>query len=477
MKYKRKDTLLNNEQKKELLTLTSAILSRSKIADQLGQSFGGDRDLYTALGYPKENQLTFDKYYARYKRDGLSQRIVNAPVTHSWRLKPIIEEKNKADGKETLFEKQWGDLVKDKGIYHYLTRVDKLSGIGMYGVLFIGLNDNSAKLEDSVTEGKHQLMYLRPFKEDNACIKEFETDINNERYGLPTVYELKSTIPNSNSTSTSTVKVHHTRILHVAEGLLEDDVFGTPGMESVFNNLMDVEKVTGGSAEMFWRGAFPGLAFTLDKDAKLSPQAESDLEDELERYFHRLQRSLKLKGMDVKNLAPQVADPSKHFDILISIIAAAKEMPKRILMGSETGERSSQQDEIAWSKKMDERRLNYNEPMILRKFITKMGDFGILNIPEEGYNVIWPDIIIPTDKDKAEVAKFIVETLAIYANSIGADMIIPPEVLLEKIMGFSKDEIENIRKTLEGMVDEEEDAQEIEDRVRKEIEKENKGTE
>lgn len=311
-----------------------------------------------------------------------------------------------------------------------------------------------------------------PFKENNIGVKEWENDPKKERYGLPIIYELQVSKPGGTQ-STSKIRVHHTRVLHLAEGLLEDDVNGTPRLEGVYNRFLDLEKVVGGSAEMFFRGAYPGLAFLLDKEGAFdSNQSVTDLEDEIEKYIHNLQRSLKLQGMDVKNLAPQVADPSNHVDVIISLIAGFAGFPKRILLGSEMGQLASSQDETAWSKKNDERRKNYCEPSILREFINKITFAGVLIEPKKGYIVNWPDMIIPTDEERSKVAKTLTEAIATYSNAIGATEIVPVDIFLEKILEFDPEEIEAIKKLVgEGLRKEAKDAEE-EEAVREELKKE-----
>ena len=271
---------------------------------------------------------------------------------------------------------------------------------------------------------------------------------------MPLEYELKTLNPGTTS-STTTKRVHWSRVLHIAEELLEDDIYGTPRLESVYNTLMDLDKVVGASGEMFYRGAFPGLAFILDKDATFDgPQAKSDMEDEIEKYVHQMQRTLKLKGMKLENLSPQVADPSNHFEMYISVVAATIPMPKRILLGSERGELSSGQDENAWQKQMNERRLNFNEPKVLREFISKLDFAGVIKVPDKGYMVVWPELSVPSEKEKVDNAKTTTETIVAYVNSLGADAILPPDIFLEKIIGFSKEEIENIKMIIEQTIKE-----------------------
>ena len=79
--------------------------------------------------------------------------------------------------------------------------------------------------------------------------------------------------------------------------------------------------ISGGSAEMFWRGAFPGYGFKEDKDSSMNAQALSDLEDEIQDYMHDLRRYIRLRGISVETLQTQVSDPSKHIQVQIDLIS------------------------------------------------------------------------------------------------------------------------------------------------------------
>jgi hypothetical protein len=324
----------------KLAVLSSIMQSREWIAGQLGKSFSGQRDLYVALGYKRE--LTFEDYWARYSRQDIAKRIVEALPNATWRRPPaVVETKNDQD--ETDFEKAWKTLVKDHAIWHHINRVDILSGIGQYGVLLMGFEGD---LHQPVSRAR-ELLYLRPFHQGNAKPKAWVKNRFSRRFGLPESYELQ--LRNVEVEGVSSKTVHHSRVLHVAEGLLQDDIYGTPRLQAVFNRLQDLELVSGGSAEMFWRGAFPGLGIKTEKDSgfEWTDDEKDSLEEELEAYIHGLQRYLRLEGLDIKELAQQVADPSKHVGVLLDLVAGATGIPKRILIGSERGELASSQDETA----------------------------------------------------------------------------------------------------------------------------------
>jgi hypothetical protein len=286
---------------------------------------------------------------------------------------------------------------------------------------------------------------------ENVNIDTYETDPKNERYGLPKQYKIK--MRSGISTEATLQKsVHWTRIIHVAEDCLEDDINGTPQLEAVLNRLQDLELIAGGSAEMFWEGAFYGLNFKLSPDARLEPDMETKMKNEMEKFVHKVQRYIRTVGVDVQTLAPTVVDPSNHVSMLVDLIACAKGIPKRILLGSERGELASSQDEKAWMDNVDGRRREHCEPVILRPFINRLITVGVLPEPKEKYAVDWPDLMAPGEKDIAEVGEVRSRALANYVNAIGAETYVPREFFLKKMLGLKKEEIDQIALMQEGQL-------------------------
>ena len=165
----------------------SALVSRLNLFNRMGKSYGDVRDIYTALGYPKV--INFEDYAAKYFRQDLAKRVVNAPASESWRLKPTVTE-NETD--ETEFEKQFNILVKEKKIYQACTKIDILSGIGRYGILVLGLDDGRDL--DKEVQKASQLLYIHPYSESSVSVKEWEKDTRNERYNLPLSYSIQTTV-------------------------------------------------------------------------------------------------------------------------------------------------------------------------------------------------------------------------------------------------------------------------------------------
>ena len=425
----------------QLSTLSSIMTSRGLLGQMLGKSFGTDRDVYAALGYPKT--ITYNQYNNKYTRQDIARRIINAFPDATWRGKPEIFETEDAKT-TTSFEKSIDDIFKDNSFYQYFLRADKLTGIGRYSILFLGFDDG-AELDQEVVNAK-QLMYVQPYSEDNAKVNQIENDPKEARFGLPKSYKLSIGVTEESSTtiveSSQEKIVHWSRVLHIAEGLTESNIYGSPRLECIYNRLENLELILGADAEAWWRNAYPGMA--LEQEAGTTLEDSGDLEDEIDEYIHNFRRVIRLKGMEAKVLAPAIADPEKHVTVQLQMISGATKIPMRILTGSERGELASSQDKENFENAVAERRADFAEPMILRAFIDRLIVAGVIAEPGvDGYSVVWPDIDSMSDKDQAEIGKTRAETIKFYLEA-GGEMIIPLMKFLTDIMGYDEDEAEQM---------------------------------
>ena len=429
----------------------SELVSRASFAAKLGQQYGTDRDIYEALGY--KTNITYRDYATRYLRQDIAKAIIDRPVQVTWRGQLDVVEADQEE--ETALERQWKQLKKDLQLKQVFTRLDKLTGIGEYGVLLLGLNDTK-KREDyqmPVTPGKRKLKFVKPFGQEDAEITAWENRTSNERYGQPLQYTI--TVQDSDG-GDSILKVHYTRIIHVVDGMLESEVRGTPRLESVYNRLMDLEKLVGGSAEMFWRGARPGYKGKLDPDYQMTEDTHNDLQDQINEYEHNLRRILVNEGIDLKALQQQVSDPSNHVDIQLQMISAVTGIPKRILTGSERGELASSQDKTEWLAYVKSRREEYAEPNIVRPFVDVCMQYGVLTAVDK-YDITWEDLFAQSDKDKAEVGKIRATALKEYAANPGAETVVPQEAFAKFFLGLTDDQIELIGEMRDAAIKEEQE--------------------
>lgn len=411
---------------------SNALLSRAKWMSEAGLTFEGKRDLYTVLGYKKV--LTLQDFRDRYERGGIAARIVEVLPNATWRGQGEIYEDEDVD-KKTAFEKAWDELNKRLGIWSIFRRADILAGLGRYSVILLGAPGN---LEDPLEKLKpDQLMYLQPFAEEDALITKFNTDMNDPRYGQPELYNLRR----SNASAFGRVdflrSVHWTRCIHIADGLLDDPLYGTPRLRAVWNYLDDLDKVSGGGAEAYWKRADQGLQIDIQPDTKFLEEDKEKLREQVEEYIHGLRRVLQTRGVNINTLGSDVA-AMNTIDPILSLIASTIGVPQRILMGSERGELASSQDKTNFDDTVSDRRTSYAEPVVARQFVNRLIELGTLPTPKE-YFVGWPDIDDMNDSQKADMA----QKWAALNGAMG-ETVVKPNEIRDNVLGlppFTEEEL------------------------------------
>ena len=78
---------MGKEQSKVFKVL-SDLISRASLANRAGLRFDNARDFYSVFGYLKD--LTFKDYLAKYQRQDIAGRIIDAPVQATWRSPPAV---------------------------------------------------------------------------------------------------------------------------------------------------------------------------------------------------------------------------------------------------------------------------------------------------------------------------------------------------------------------------------------------------
>ena len=433
--------------------------------DLLRKQMGGNdkKDIDSECGYP--TVVTADLCKALYDREGIAKRVVQVLPDESWKMDPEICEGE--DDTETQFEKDWCALVKKHNLYHILKRADRLSGIGTYGVILLGLNDGQTldmpvagvefdPLGAPTKMGSSKLLYLRTFDESQVVIAAFDTDVTSYRFGQPLAYTINFTQVDSSAQSpqpaVSQTRIHWHRIIHLADDRESSDVFGTPRMKPVYNRLYDLRKVLSSSGEMFWKGGFPGLSFEVDPNLVSSADFDkASLRTEMENYSNGLQRYLALVGVSAKSLAPQVADPTNHFTTHIKAICVSLGIPYRIFLGTEEAQLAGSQDSKAWIDRLKDRQLKYINPMIIQPFVMRciaLGCVAPLADMEEGLVINWPDLHSSTATDKAMVAKTLTDAMTSYISG-GGSALMQPKDFLTYILSFTPDQADAILKAVE----------------------------
>jgi hypothetical protein len=405
-------------------TAASVLMQRWTWLRQAGITFNGERDLYHVLGYKRV--LGNRDYRERYERGGLAGAVVDRIVDACWRGSMELRE-DKDEKTDKPFEAAWKALDARLQVQSKFARVDRLSRLSEYAVLLIGAPGDSLAEELPRGTDQAQIIYLEPFSggggpslvddrradgsDADARVRTYETDARNKRFGRPLTYGLRRVDVAAPMLQT---EVHWSRIIHLAEGLLEDDVYGQPALRRVWNLFDDLEKVTGGGAEAFWLRANAGLHLDVDKDMQLADPDPSTGKSELEKlkeqaesYAHQMTRMMRTRGVKIEQLGSDVANFANPADAIITQIAGSKGLPKRVLVGSEAGELASSQDRDNWKDQVNGRQTIHLAPNLVRNLAGRLIAYGYLPTPVGGvdkYDVVWPHIQTLTETEKAEGA-------------------------------------------------------------------------
>lgn len=533
------------------------------------------RNIEDECGYPRSDPGSINPEFYRqlYERESIATRVVEVLPKESWQVTPSVYESEESD-EVTPFEEAWDALGEslhgeqsyyqdEQGspIWEHLKRADILSGIGHFGVILLGIDDqkpysepaegvgpktptgnaypskpsaannqvpvygrdaatgnpivvNYKKAEDSQPAGSdaqymgvelgrtqgsatkpsgkaRRLLFLRCFDESLVQIVQYEADPRNPRFGQPVMYRITLNDPRDQHSGVGltmvTVQVHWSRVIHLADNLGSSEVSGVPRMRPVLNRLLDLRKLYSGSAEMYWRGAFPGISF------ETHPQLGGDvlvdktgLRDDYEQYQNGLQRALFLMGMSAKTLAPQVVDPSAQIEVQLEAICIQLACPVRVFKGSERGELASSQDDASWNDRLRERQGGYISPRIIVPFVDRLIALGVLPAPartkptanrryvrishvrthvlnaegelvkgplkqrktvvvetKAGYSIEWPDLDSLSDTDKAGIGLTRTQALAAYVAG-NCETVVPPQAYLTGFLGMEDEEATSI---------------------------------
>jgi hypothetical protein len=421
-------------------------------------------DLYSSLGLPLT--ITYKNYEDQYKRQGLAARIIKAPVNGTWKNEPKIEDPH---NKDSEFSKEIETIFKKTSLIMKLRRLDLLATLGQFAILYLGFADG--RKPGVPADFNKKISFVTPVPEDRVKITNSETDINSPRYGLPILYEITITDENVDSNPLSTsinmpsspILVHWSRVIHVAENTLDNDVFGIPALQPIFNRLIGVDKISGAAPEMYFSCARPSYIAKNEPNTDFDDLARVRIQEQLDQYLSDPRRRwLLAEHVDIQTLAAQLVPPTEFIKTQLQLISSATRIPLRILLGSERGELSSNQDERSWLKYLEERRETVADELILRPTIDRLIALQVISPPLSGeYVITWEPLLILSEKEQAEIALLKAQALKTWvdASLSGGDTVLT-SVEMQKLLGKTDEEIEETQDSLMGFLSNEDSARE-----------------
>lgn len=446
----------------ETLRTMALALTRLTLAGRMGQSFDGMRDFYDLFGWKRA--LRYLDFKGVFLRQGVGHRVVKAYPDAAWAQAPAVKEPrpkaprrrpvalpapvveapgvdgtrqtlvmNVGEDEETPFETAWTALATRLNLFSTLHRADMLANLGQYAVVLLGLANQDANLQTPAqpVRSPEDVLYLIPYSEEFASIETFEDNPNVPEYAQPKLYRLHTGGLRAGTTATSVsarqLLVHASRVIHIAVTCLDDEVYGIPRLEPIFNNVWDIEKLLGSSAEMFFRDAKRRIGLTLREGYEIGESEAATLAQKAEEFQHGMRDFLDVMGMDIVNLPGTTASPADHLAAQLDIVSMATRIPKRILLGSERGELSSSQDAEEWKQTITQYQQQIAEQRILRPLIDQLIALKALPAPVRPYEVQWENLFSLSEEKQAQVAKDVATALNLLAQARMNGMRVPSD--------------------------------------------------
>lgn len=423
------------------LFANAANVLRERLSGFMGYSHSGNRNLYDVFGYPRQLQIA--EMEAMYKRNAIANRIIRAYPQGTWRDCPVIrDEAGSSADKEgddySPFVEAVEDFLDATSALRYIERADRLASLGRYGVLVLGFADG-LKFDKPLGAGKSKLIYIQPYSESAASVNAWDTNPQSPRFGKPATYLISQSSSLSQGSFAAPIQsfvVHHSRVIHISEMLEDNEVFGTPRLMSIYNNLLDLEKVVGGAAETFWLCANRGVVFTVDAESNLTDEARTLMSEQADEMQHQLRRYMIGQGINATVLGSESPDPAPNAEKLLDIISGGSGIPKRILLGTERGELASSQDENNWNNRLTERKKNFADPSVLRPFIQLMIATGNLPTPTGKFWIEWNEEENLGPVVEAAVAFQRMQTISTYVNTPGIELVLSVDEMRTQFIGM-----------------------------------------
>lgn len=321
-------------------------------------------------------------------RKGIARRIVSYFPEETWSGGFFVIETD--DPKRvTRFESAVQDLVDELDLVDIFTRLDKAANYGRYSCLLLGVGQNGQEVNlptPIIPSIDNQLIYVRVFDEEQATIKSLVRDKTSPRWGLPEYYSIKTVNPDSpESDNPIPITVHWSRIIHFCPNALVSDTYGDSDLYAVWDYLDDLDKMTGASAEIYFRQAKQLIIAEVKDNYDLGDEEETekiikDLEEQFLQAEEGFRTNIVTDGFNTKVLSSSINKLPGMIEPIIDLLMGTIGIPKRKFFGSEVGELASSQDRRNAQDSVQKRRQRTAEKLI-RQFLARLFEFMLLLPP------------------------------------------------------------------------------------------------
>lgn len=382
---------------------------------------GAKHNHYKDFGFPEN--VDFNLLYSFYTRNSLAKAAVDKTTRKTWQDPPWLLEKPR-DGSEGVTKKE---TRLEKAIRQHFTKIrfwtkimeaDRRSLVGRYAAVILRVADNKPTDEplESVSGGLDALIDVIPVWESQLKVSKWDTDKMSMSYGEPLMFEYdEGSIAVDNSVSAAAVGKNRKLTIHPSRLIiwsLDGSMDGDSALKAGVNDLLSIEKIIGAGGEGFWKNAKQAPILEMDKEAdiikmakamNIEPEKIADIMNEQVADWQKgFDELLMVQGMTAKLPKVELPDPEHFFMNALQTFAASFDIPLKVLVGTQTGERASSEDASQWNQTCNFRRKNTVIPNILQ-IVNRLENCGILKQNPEWF-IDWTDLTESTMLEKIDRA-------------------------------------------------------------------------
>lgn len=394
------------------LALNSALSERQAVMSRQSLLMGGidnkRPDAWCSYGY--KTDLRFNDYYRLFERGGIAHGAVMTLNESCWSTDPEVIEGDEEDRAEapTAWEKQFKKLAKRLKLWEKFRDADMRRLVGRYSCILLQFKDSKQWDQPVGKASEQQLINLIPAWEAQIWVSAWYDNPADVNFGKPKefIYTENALNTNKDGEPGRIITVHPDRVV-----VIGDIRNGIPFLQAGFNDCVNMEKVLGGSGESFLKNASRQLAINFDKEVDLSAiaRAHGVAEGELQEIFDEVTRGMNrgqdqtviTKGATVTPLVANVPDPIPAFDVSLQSFCASIRIPSKIIVGNQTGERASTEDQKTFNNRCQGRRVSLLSSDI-ETFVDHLMRLGVLLTLE--YSVCWDDLTEASKDEKMTIA-------------------------------------------------------------------------
>lgn len=369
----------------------TAAMLRTRQAIGLGKGMAGPADqkrcrAWVEYGWP--DKVDFQMLYGIYSRQSLASGAVNKLIAKCWETAPQLIEGEDNATPTTPWDKATA-AVAGPMFWRAVKEADKRRLVGRYSLLILRIADNKQWNEEA---GTGRLVEMIPVWECDAKAGPLETDTSSLNFNKPQTWTYAGK------------EIHHSRVFIMGD--ISEDAIAY--LEPSYNDFVNIEKLLGGVGESFLKNAARQMNINFEAEVPLAEIAQAhgvplsglqEVYNDATRAFNSgSDVAMITQGASVSAMTAMVPDVGKPFDTTVASISAGIDMPTRILIGNQSGERASTEDRAQWNGRCQSRRESdlSIEIYMLCQQLQKLGAIGNMI----RFSVQWTDLTAPTDSDK-----------------------------------------------------------------------------